>query len=102
MEGSEQNGYNNPRMDRLEKLMDLLVTDHLSFTDEHRRLLTAQVVLTETVQQLAEAQKRTGEAQKLTDQQIKRTDERLKELAEAQSVMMQVIDDLIRNRRARQ
>jgi hypothetical protein len=95
MDGSEQNGYNNPRMDRLEKLMDLRITDHLSFTDEHRRLLTAQVVLTETVQQLAEAQKRTEEAQKLTDEQ-------LKELASAQKVLMQMMDDFIRNRRARE
>ena len=84
MEPSEQNGHNNPRMDRLEKLMDLLITDHLSFTDEHKRLLTAQVVLTETVQQLADAQKRT--------------DERLKELAEAQGVLMRTMDDWIRNR----
>jgi hypothetical protein len=85
--------------------MDLLITDHLTFTDEHKRLLTAQVVLTETVQQLAEAQKRNAEAQrrtdeqmKLTEEQIKRTDERLKALAEAQNVMMQILDDLIRKR----
>jgi uncharacterized membrane protein (DUF106 family) len=78
-------------MDRLEKLMDLLITDHLSFTDEHKRLLTAQVVLTETVQQLAEAQKRTEEAQK-------RTEETLKELAEGQSVLMRMMDEWIRNR----
>jgi hypothetical protein len=91
MEPSEQNGHNNPRMDRLEKLMDLLITDHLSFTDEHKRLLTAQVVLTETVQQLAEAQKRTEEAQK-------RTEETLKELAEGQSVLMRMMDEWIRNR----
>jgi hypothetical protein len=84
MEPSEQNGHNNPRMDRIEKLMDLLITDHLAFTDEHKRLLTAQVVLTETVQQLVEAQKRT--------------DEQMKELASAQSVLMHMMDDLIRNR----
>jgi len=98
MEPSEQNGHNNPRMDRLEKLMDLLITDHLTFTDEHRRLLTAQVILTDTVQQLIEAQRRTDEQIKRTDEQIKRTDERLKELAEAQSVLMHMMDDLIRNR----
>jgi hypothetical protein len=102
MDGSEQNGYNNPRMDRLEKLMDLLITDHLSFTDEHKRLLTAQVVLTETVQQLAEAQKRTEEAQKRTAEAQKLTDEQLKELASAQNVLMQMMDDFIRNRRARE
>jgi hypothetical protein len=84
MEPAEQNGHNNPRMDRLEKLMDLLINDHMSFTDEHKRLLTAQVVLTETVQQLAEAQKRT--------------EEQLKENAEAQNVLMRMMDEWIRNR----
>ncbi len=34
-------------MDRLEKLMDLLITDHSAFSDEHRKLLTAQVLLTD-------------------------------------------------------
>jgi hypothetical protein len=48
-------------MDRLEHLIDLLITDHLAFTDEHKRLLAAQVVLTGTVQELAEAQKHTDE-----------------------------------------
>ena len=73
MADADQNGHGNPRMDRLEKLKDLLITDHLSFTDEHKRLLTAQVVLTATVQQLAEAQKRTHEQMKRTAEQIKRT-----------------------------
>jgi len=76
----EQNGHSNPRMDRLEKLMDLLINDHLSFTDEHKRLLTAQAVLRETIQQLAEAQKRTAEQMKRTAEQIKRTCEQVKNL----------------------
>jgi hypothetical protein len=95
MEPSEQNGHNNPRMDRLEKLMDLLIADHLSFTGEHKRLLTAQVLLTDTVQQLAEKLKelaeRTAEAQK-------RTHEQIRENADAQNVLMRMMDDWIRNR----
>ena len=54
MEPSEQNGHNNPRMDRLEKLIYLLIAGHVSFNDEHKRLLTAQVVLRETIQRLGE------------------------------------------------
>jgi hypothetical protein len=61
MEEAGQNGHKDQRMDRLEHLMDLLITDHLTFTDEHKRLLTAQVLLTGTMQELAEAQKRTDE-----------------------------------------
>ena len=52
MESSEQNGHKNPRMDRLENLMELLIDDHLAFTDEHKRLLAAQAVLTETIRKL--------------------------------------------------
>jgi hypothetical protein len=77
MENTEQNGYTNPRMDRLEKLMDLLITDHLTFSDEHKKLLTAQVVLTDRVRELVEAQRHT--------------DERL-------NALIAVVDDLIRNR----
>ena len=49
-------------------MMELLTTDHVRFSDEHKQLLTAQVVLTDrmdrlttTMQELAEAQKRTEE-----------------------------------------
>jgi hypothetical protein len=80
----EQNGHSNPRMDRLEHLMDLLITDHLAFTDEHKRLLTAQVLLTGTMRELAEAQKHA--------------DERVKELTERMNALITVVDGLIRNR----
>lgn len=52
MEPSEQSGHDNPRMDRLEKLMDLLIMGHLSFNDEHKRLLTGQAVLMRTMDDL--------------------------------------------------
>jgi hypothetical protein len=52
MESPEQNGPGNPRMDRLEHLMELLVADHVAFTDEHKRLLAALVVLNDTMRQL--------------------------------------------------
>jgi hypothetical protein len=64
-------------MDRLEKLMDLLITDHLTFSDEHKKLLTAQVVLTDKVDKLVDAQKHT--------------DERL-------NALITVVDGLVRNR----
>ncbi len=80
----ESNGHADPRMDRLEHLMDLLITDHLTFTDEHKRLLTAQVLLTGTMQELAEAQKRTDERMKATDVRL--------------NALITVVDGLIRNR----
>ena len=95
MESSEQNGHKNPRMDRLENLMELLIDDHLAFMDEHKRLLAAQVVLTGTIQELAEAQKRTEQRMKelseAADERMKATDERL-------NALIGVVDGLVRNR----
>jgi hypothetical protein len=95
MENVEQNGHGNPRMDRLEKLMDLLITDHLSFSDEHKKLLTAQVVLTDTVQKLGEAQRQAEERLNLLKQDLleaqKHTDKRL-------NALIAVVDGLVRNR----
>jgi hypothetical protein len=84
MENTEQNGHGNPRMDRLEHLMELLITDHLSFSDEHKKLLTAQVVLTDRLDKLAVS------VQELRDQG-KHTDDRL-------NALITVVDGLIRNR----
>jgi hypothetical protein len=43
----EQNGHGTSRLDRMEGLLELPIDQHLKFSDEHNRLLTAQVMLTE-------------------------------------------------------
>ena len=44
---NEQQSGNGPgRMHRMEGLMALLIDDHVKFQEEHKQLLTAQVVLT--------------------------------------------------------
>jgi hypothetical protein len=84
----------------MEKLMDLLIDDHLQFSDEHKHLLRAQVLLTEAqertdnqLKELAEAQKRGDEklaqAQKELYEAQKHTDERM-------DALIAVVDDLIR------
>ncbi len=55
-------------MDRLEHLMELLITDHLTFSDEHKKLLTAQVVLTDRLDKLAVGVLELQQAQKHTDE----------------------------------
>jgi uncharacterized hydantoinase/oxoprolinase family protein len=64
----EQNGQGKSRLDRLERLMQLLIDDHLRLSDEHKILLTAQVLqddqlnkLTRSLKELEVAQKETGE-----------------------------------------
>jgi hypothetical protein len=90
-------------MDRLEHLMDLLISDHLTFTDEHKRLLTAQVLLTGTMQALAESQKSTDERMRATDERMRATDERmratderLRATDERLNALITVVDGIIR------
>lgn len=56
------------RLDRIESILETLAQDHRVLADEHiafrqdlKQLLTAQVVLTDRMNQLHEAQKHTGE-----------------------------------------
>ncbi len=69
--------------------MELLIDDHLKFSDEHKKLLTAQVLLTE-MQQRAE-------------KRMEQLDLKMAELAEAQkdtgerlNALIAVVDDLVR------
>lgn len=85
----EQNGHGLSRLDRMEGLMQLLIDDHLKFSDEHNRLLTAQVVLTE--------------AQTVTERRVKEAFLAIEELAEQQKhtdarmdALIAVVDGLIR------
>ena len=73
MESTSSNGGN--RLGRIEGIIEALATSHADFEQEHRRLLTAQVLLTDEVRKLAEAQRHT--------------DERL-------NALIAVVDDLIR------
>jgi hypothetical protein len=75
-------------MERLEGLMALLIDDHLKFSDEHNKLLTSQVLLTDRMDRLAKAQERTDEQIKATGEQMKETDARL-------TVLIQMMDDFI-------
>ncbi len=89
--GDEQNGHGLSRLDRMEGLMQLLIDDHLKFSDEHKSLLTSQILLTDQVGKIAGA--------------MKVLDEKMLELAEAQkhteermNALINIVDDLSRKR----
>jgi hypothetical protein len=84
-----ENGTN--RLDRIERILELLVDDHVQFREEHKLLLTAQVLLTERLDKLAEAGKATDERIEKLAEAGKATDERLNGL-------ITIVDGLIRNR----
>lgn len=73
-----ENGSNLPtRVDRIEQLMEVLLTRHLDFEEEHKKLLTAQVLL-------ADAQRKTEES--------------LVHLSSRVDALVNVVDDIVRGR----
>jgi hypothetical protein len=84
-----ENGAN--RLDRIERALELLIDDHVQFREEHKSLLTSQVLLTDVVRELAEAQKRTEE-------HLKRTDEQLAETGQRLNTLIEIVDGIVRKR----
>ncbi|HEY2843160.1 MAG TPA: hypothetical protein VGJ09_05900 [Bryobacteraceae bacterium] len=113
------NGNGHDRLDHMERVMQLLVNDHVKFReeherfqDEHQRLLTAQVLLTEQVEKLAgRVDAVTNLVGDLSGHQ-KRLDSRVDKLADAVQNLLEgqkhtdqrlnalitIVDDLIRKR----
>jgi hypothetical protein len=72
----QSNGSDLPsRVQRLEELIEVLTNRHIDFEEEHKQLLTAQVLLTDEMRKLAESQRHT--------------DQRL-------NALIGVVDDLVR------
>jgi len=56
----EENGHkdNESRLDRIEAAIDFMIRDHEEFRAEHKRLLTAQVVMQDSLVRLGEKMER--------------------------------------------
>ena len=78
----DQNGAS--RLDRMERLMEMLVSDHVQFADEHKKLLTAQVVLTDRMDKLTIRMDQLAQSQQETTGKL--------------DALIQVVDDFIRKR----
>src|SRR5258708_30383879 len=61
MSEQHSNGHDPTRLDRIEGLVEVLVNRHIEFEEEHKKLLIAQVVLTDRLDKL------TDRLDKLTD-----------------------------------
>jgi hypothetical protein len=95
MPDMHENGSGESRLDRMERMMALLIEghvqfreDHVRFDDEHKRLLTAQVVLTDRVDKLAVT---LDTAIKELSASQRHADERL-------NALIAVVDDIVRRR----
>ena len=81
------------RLDRIEKVLELLIDDHVQFREEHKLLLTAQVVLTDRLDRLAQT---VAQSKKDSDERLKATDERLRATDERLNALITIVDGLIR------
>lgn len=88
MANGHSNGYDPGRLDRIERAVESLVNRHLEFEDEHKRLLTAQMVLTDRLDKL------TQEVRDLR-QNAADSDARM-------DALITVVDDLVRRNPPRQ
>lgn len=78
----EPNGTN--RLDRIERALELLVDDHVQFREEHKQLLTAQVVLTDRLDRFIEADAKAH----------RRIDEKFAELTDKLNGLIGYVDGL--------
>lgn len=96
MADESTNGHGESRLDRMEKLMELLIQDHLAFRDEHRQfrddlrqLLIAQVVLTDRVDKLAQHVDKLDLRMEKLAESSQRSDERM-------DALIAVVDGIVR------
>lgn len=79
------------RLDRMERMLEMLIADHVRFQEEHdrfqqehRQLLTAQVVLTDRIDRLTITVAQLAEQQKATDERL--------------NALISVVDDIVRRK----
>jgi hypothetical protein len=89
---SGSNG-DNPRLDRIEKILEAMTNMQQDMQQEHQMLLRAQVVLGEIVTKLGEKVDKLADSQKALAEQA---EERHKEMDERLGALIKVADELIR------
>ncbi len=86
----------NPRLERIEGIIETLANRQVAIEEEFARLLRVQVVLTDTVQHIADNQQRhEEELRKLAEQ----TELMRQENEERFSALIKMMDEWIRNNR---
>ena len=82
MDGNGENANNGRRLTRLEEFVEVLANEHIQFAEEHKRLLAAQVVLTDRMDRLTDRMDKLAQAQTHTEERM--------------SVLIRMMDDWIK------
>ena len=89
---SASNG-DNPRLDRIEKILEVLTNVQQDMHQEHQMLLRAQVVFGDQLTKLGEKIDKLADAQKAL---AEHTDERFRDTDERLGALIKIVDELIR------
>ena len=99
------NGHDPTRLDRLEGLVEVLLNRHIEFEEEHKRLLTAQVVLTDRLDKLTQKVDRIAEVQAETTDKLNALiaivdgqSLTVQQLLSAQVALTKTVDAIVRKR----
>jgi hypothetical protein len=87
------NNGDNPRLDRIEKILEVVVNVQQDMQQEHQMLLRAQVVLGDVVTKLGEKIDKLADAQKAL---AEHTDERFKDTDERLGALIKIMDEWVR------
>jgi len=98
-------GHDPTRLDRLEGLVEVLLNRHIEFEEEHKRLLTAQVVLTDRLDKLTQKVDRIAEVQAETTDKLNALiaivdgqSLTVQQLLSAQMALTKTVDAIVRKR----
>ena len=80
----EENGFGSSFLNRPDEFREIILQEHIAFAEEHKTLLTAQVVLNDQLQSLSALQRDLAESRKHTDERL--------------NALIAVVDDLVRKR----
>src|ERR1700679_3579377 len=94
--GDEQNGHGLSRLDRIERAVEFIAEDHLRFRKEHIHLLTAQILLTDSIDKLTERMDALAGITRQVEKSHKEVWEAQKHTDERLNVLVLMVDDLIR------
>jgi hypothetical protein len=99
----QDNGHGKTRLDRIEGIIEALANRQVLIEDEFARLLKAQVVMFDTMNNLGEMQRQADERQRQADERQRQADDRQRQADERQrqaddrlNALIAIVDDLIR------
>ncbi len=91
-----KSGNGHSRLDRIEAILETVATRQSDMEDEFRRLLRAQVVVVDTMGQLAAEQVKLAEQQRNTEEALNSLITTVDGTEEKLNALISIVDDIVR------